>query len=276
VNKSIFATVSAVFLLISIFLVCSCAGQNASYQLSNSSLNSSSSITPAVNSETEDALSKISLVDVTNFTILTDIGNIKVKQGDKYEITGENLVHDWISIETQDSKLILRYQPPTPEDIKNIDTSTHLFTITIPSEHFLKEAVFNAGTGNLSIENFSTENLTVSQGCGSMNIYNTSVNNLIAECGTGMLDGKNIIVKQNTQLHTGTGEVTFSGDLSGMISLEGGTGNATLDLSQPKENYIIKGESVRQILLDGKPMKNYSDEWENFEAFENTQLNKQY
>lgn len=210
-----------------------------------------------------DMISGISLENVTNFKVLADIGSIQVKQGNEYSITGENLVQEWISAETQSGTLIIRYQPPAPDDIKGMDISTHLLTITLPPEHSVEEAAFNAGNGNLTIENFSTDKLEVSQGSGGASLYNIAVDHLATECGTGNFNGSNVSVEMTSELHAGEGEITLTGDLSGSILVEGGTNSVTLNLVQPRENYIIRGESlVREIFLDGKQMENYSDTWE--------------
>lgn len=274
-KRNILFTLSAIFLSASILVACSPATPNSSEQPSAPSSSLSTSPEASSGSNTSSILADVSLSDITNFSVLADIGSIEVTQGDEYAIAGENLVQDWISVETQNSELMIHYQPPTPDDVKGIDTSTHLFIITLPSEHSLKEATFNAGTGNLTVENLETNKLTVYQGTGIMSLSNITVNSLVAECGTGIFDGKNVVVTQTSELHAGIGDITLSGDLSGSIMLEGGTGSTTLNLVQPKENYIVKGESfVREILLDGEPMKNQGDEWEEWEFDEITAWEK--
>lgn len=262
-KRNAFLTLSAVFLSASILVACSPTNPSSSERPSapSSSLSTSQEVLPSSNTNT--ILADVSLSGITNFSLLADIGSIEIKQGDEYAIAGENLVQDWISVETQNSELIIHYQPPTPDDVKGIDTSSHLFTITLPPEHSLKEATFNAGTGKLTVENLRTDKLAVFQGTGIMSLSNIAVNSFVAECGTGIFDGKNVVAKQTSELYAGMGDITLSGDLSGSIMLEGGTGSTTLNLVQPKENYIVKGESfVREILLDGEPMKNQGDEWE--------------
>lgn len=274
-KRNILFTLSAVFLSASMLVACSSTPPNSFEQSSAPSSSLSTSPEAPSGSNTSSILADVSLSDITNFSVLADIGSIEVKQGDEYAIAGENLVQDWISVETQNSELIIHYQPPTPDDVKGINTSSHLFTITLPLEHSLKEATFNAGTGNLKVENLETDKLTVSQGTGILSLSNITVNSFVAECGTGIFDGKNVVVKQTSELHAGMGYITLSGDLSGSIMLEGGTGSTTLNLVQPKENYIVKGESfVREILLDSEPMKYQGDEWEEWEFDENTAWEK--
>lgn len=270
-----FFTLSAVFLSANIMTTCSPANPNSSVQPSTPPSSLSTSQEVPSSSNTNSILTDVSLSNITNISVLADIGNIEVTQGNEYAIAGENLIQDWISVETQNSELMIRYQPPTPDDVKGIDTSNHLFTITLPPEHSLKEATFNAGTGNLTVENLVIENLTVSQGTGNMALSNITVNSFVAECGTGIFTGKNIVVKQNSELYAGMGDITLSGDLSGTIMLEGGTCSATLNLVQPKEKYIVRGESfIRKILLDGSPMKNQGSKWEELEFDENTAWEK--
>lgn len=275
-KKNIFFTLSAVFLSASILVACSPANPNSSQQPSAPSSSLSTSPEAPSRSNTSSILADVSLSGITNLSLLADIGGIEIKQGEEYAIAGENLVQDWISVETQNSELMIHYQPPTPDDVKGIDTSSHLFTITLPPEHSLKEATFHAGTGNLTVENLETDKLTVSQGTGILSLSNITVDSFVAECGTGILEGKNVVAKQTSELHAGMGDITLSGDLSGAIMLEGGTGSATLNFVQPKENYIVTGESlVREILLDGQPMKNHGDEWEEWEFDENTVWDKE-
>lgn len=186
-----------------------------------------------------------------------------MKQGESYSVTGENLVQDWISVERQGDEWTIRYQPPTPDDVKGLDTSTHFFTITLPPQHALKEAAFHAGTGDVSIENFSTQLLTVSQGTGEIFLSNVHVEDLIAECGTGSFQGSQVVAERSSEFRVGTGEITLSGDLAGRILLEGGTGAVAWNLVQPKENYTVTGGSfVRSILLDGEAMEHQGEEWE--------------
>ncbi|MCI7472192.1 MAG: hypothetical protein MSB10_00715 [Clostridiales bacterium] len=261
-RRSFFA-VFTVLLSVSILAACEPVNEGSATQSNPpySSLPARQETTASSN--TYAVLSNVSLNTITNLSVLADVGSIQVRRGNEYSITGENLVQDWISIETQSGELTIRYQPPTPDDAKKVDTSTHLFTITLPSEHSLEEANFNTGTGALTIEDFSTEKLIVSQGTGNMTLRNISVRCFVAECGTGSFTGDNVVSKRDSELCVGMGEFVLSGDLSGLIVLEGGTGAATLNLVQPRENYIVQGESfVRKILLDGEPLENYGDEWE--------------
>lgn len=203
--------------------------------------------------------------DIDKLVILADIGGITVKQGDRASVSCENVVMDWVAVENADGTMKVTYQPPTPESIKDMDTSSHQFTVTLPNNHAITNVELNTGTGTMVVDNLITNSLTLAQGTGNMEINDVQASDIAIECGTGEIVAKGIIAKQATQIHMGTGTLALSGDFSGMLCLEGGTGDATLNFSQPKENYTITGESfVRKISIDGEAMKNQGDSWEDF------------
>lgn len=188
--------------------------------------------------------------------VLADVGSIKVVKGENYRIEGENIVESWLSTKIDGTSLLINYQPPSPEVVKNTDTTSHIIKVTLPDGHNIKNAEFNTGTGTFEGEGLETENLTLSQGSGNMSLNNIQSDSLTIECGSGTTECRNITVKENSLIMAGTGNISIYGDLSGTVNIEGGTGTADISFIQPKENYIISGESaLKKITVDGSPLE---------------------
>ena len=201
----------------------------------------------------------------TGLCILADVGGITLQQGDNYALEGENLIDEWFSTEMQDGCLTILYQPPSPEAVQGIDTSAHHITVTLPASHSITRVELNAGTGTMAVSNLNCDSVLLSQGTGSMRIEELEADELTIECGAGTVSGQGMIVTEKAVLQAGTGDIELNGDFSGYLGLEGGTGTTVLRLTQPRESYDIRGESVvKNILIDGKPLENSGDSWENW------------
>ena len=192
--------------------------------------------------------------DLTDVDVELDLGGLTVEPGDAFALTAENFNPDWLTVEEQDGTLRLVYDLPSGSYQGGAEDE-HQFALTLPEGHQVKDFSLDAGTGAAALRQLAIPELDLSTDTGYFFLEDVSSETFELGCGTGEVKGKNLAVTRETDLSLGTGEVSLSGDLSGEIEADSGTGEIELYLRQPRDAYVLSGRvsPAGSIQVDGAP-----------------------
>ena len=121
-------------------------------------------------------------------------------------------------------------------------------TIYVPSN--LNELVIDGGSGEIKIEDITTNKLELDLGAGLININNSTFNNSDIDGGVGVLNANNTTFT-NLSLDSGVGEVNISGNIYGNSEIDGGIGEINLNLSNESLYRFIVDKGLGDISVNG-------------------------
>ena len=121
-------------------------------------------------------------------------------------------------------------------------------TIYVPSD--LNELVIDGGSGEILIEDITTNKLELDLGAGLININNSTFNNSDIDGGVGVLNANNTTFT-NLSLDSGVGEVNISGNIYGNSEIDGGIGEINLNLTNESLYRFIVDKGLGDISVNG-------------------------
>lgn len=121
-------------------------------------------------------------------------------------------------------------------------------TIYVPSD--LNELVIDGGSGEILIEDITTNKLELDLGAGLININNSTFNNSDIDGGVGVLNANNTTFT-NLSLDSGVGKVNISGNIYGNSEIDGGIGEINLNLTNESLYRFIVDKGLGDITVNG-------------------------
>ena len=128
------------------------------------------------------------------------------------------------------------------------NNSSGEITIYVPSD--LNELVIDGGSGEILIEDITTNKLELDLGVGLININNSTFNNSDIDGGVGILNANNTTFT-NLSLDSGVGEVNISGNIYGNSEIDGGIGEINLNLTNESLYRFIVDKGLGDITVNG-------------------------
>lgn len=181
------------------------------------------------------------------------VGNITVKTGETFELQASNVVENWLTVDNSDGILHITYEPPTPDDVRGVDTSTHNIVLTIPESLTLSAVELNSGTGTLTASNITATRFSLAGGSGRVALDKINAPDFTIEGGSGAIACTNITSLTTSSFSPSIGTISVSGEIEGNISIEGGTGTLTVNFAKPYADYSIKGEiAMSTVNVNGR------------------------
>lgn len=203
--------------------------------------------------------------------LLENDGNV-LDEMKSYEITDAVTELD-LEVKAADLSIITGKELRVESNLKNlsvkeragklmIQDQTHNWTgsdgrgklvLTVPEDFVFDEAEISTGAGEVVIERFRSDALTMELGAGRADIQNLHV-----KTKTNIDGGVGEIAVKNSKLHDldfdiGVGEVNFEAAVLGKSEIRTGIGEANITLSGTKEDYEIRiDQGLGGVMVDGQ------------------------
>lgn len=193
-------------------------------------------------------------ISITNFentdiaTLDIEVGytNLKIKTGDFLRIETNNS-----NINCKQNNQNLQIKEKNHNWFSNSENLDLI--LYIPENLEFEEVKINAGTGKISVENLTVNNLSFELGAGESEIQKLNVSK---KCNIAGGAGKvNILsgIINDLDLDMGVGEVNLDVSITGKSDIDAGIGSLNMELQGNKEDYEIKTDKgIGSVKIDGK------------------------
>lgn len=189
--------------------------------------------------------------DIDSIVIDNSIGKLTLRQGESFEVVGENVLESF-SCELKKGELTIRHQSKRNINFTNFSKTS--ITITIPKGADFDDINISTGIEECLISDIHTSEFTLEAGVGNVTISNLYSDDTHIEGGVGNID---IFDSElgNLELDCGVGEASISAGLYN-CDINSGVGNVILDINGEYEDYDIDiSAGVGTIKIDGKKYK---------------------
>lgn len=197
--------------------------------------------------------------DVDSLNIDISTGEVVIKSGETFRVEAQNVTDNFKAEVSGNGTL----------NVNENGNSTHFLwfnwsgfgninakiTVYLPEDFIADEARINMGAGNLTIDNLSTERLTLSAGAGNINGSNITANKVKFDGGVGSVN-LNGVTLNDADMDSGVGSLNIEGVLLGDNSINCGVGSVNLDLNGNVDDYDLDIESgVGTVRVNGEKVK---------------------
>lgn len=205
--------------------------------------------------------------NVTSLYVEPGVGTLKMKVGESEQVVviAENVSENFVVEQKNNGKLVLKGKVNIWNIFGNhFNNKKGDITIYLPSDFEAEKVELNAGTGNINIEELTTEMLDIDAGTGNITGSNITAHKVDIDGGVGDIDLDEVNLS-NADIDCGVGKVSLQGSLTGKNQIDCGVGEVDLSLEDSADNYDIRvDKGLGDITINGEK---YSDlKWNNKKA----------
>ena len=180
--------------------------------------------------------------NINNIEIDVNASSINIVKGDSFLVEAKGVSDNFRVIDRRNTLEI------EEDSFWFFNNSSGEITIYVPSD--LNELVIDGGSGEILIEDITTNKLELDLGAGLININNSTFNNSDIDGGVGVLNANNTTFT-NLSLDSGVGEVNISGNIYGNSEIDGGIGEINLNLTNESLYRFIVDKGLGDISVNG-------------------------
>lgn len=200
----------------------------------------------------EKVITSIENIEIKTLKISLKYSNLIIKKGNTLTVETHN---DNISSSKENNTLVIK-EKDSNWFWNNSNPNSNL-VVQIPEETEFKSVKIETGAGEISIEEISTDELSLKIGAGKAEIKELNVTKKAKiDGGAGKVDILSGEIN-NLDLDMGVGKFAITTKLTGNNKIDAGVGKLDINLTDEAENYTIKADNgIGAINFNGKTVIN--------------------